>query len=137
MTEPTSAATASVVVPNVINTTLSGAGVIVFGVHTGLDYPTLIAGVVGGALALTYQEKANGWLRAFQVITAALFAGYSTPSLVGIAVSILGKWSLVDQQESTFGLRVCVSFITAYLTHGVLLPGIRQIGTAFLRKQAE
>jgi hypothetical protein len=136
MSEPVTTA-ASVVTTNVISTAVTGAGVIIYGVHTGLDYPTLIAGVIGGATALSYQEPSKPWIRAFQVITAALFAGYASPLFTGMLIALLGKWSLVDQKASAFGIGLCVAFVTAYLTHGVLLPGFRRVGNALIGKYSQ
>jgi hypothetical protein len=128
MTEPAT----SVIVTNVISTALTGAGIVILGVQTGLEYPTLIAGVLGGATALSYQEPTKVWIRAFQVITAALFAGYSAPVASAVLLTALNKLALVGKDSTDDGIVLCLAFVIAYLTHGVILPGLRKIGNAFV-----
>lgn len=121
MSEPVS----SVIAANVI-ATATGAGIIIFGVHTGLEYPTVIAGIAGGALALSYLPTANGFKRAMQVFSAALLAGYGAPFLTGILVFQLRKWGWIDTETPTQGGELVVAVILAFLAHGVILPGIQK-----------
>lgn len=120
MSEPVT----SVIAANVIASTV-GAGIVVFGIHTGLEYPTVIAGIAGGALALSYLETANHFKRALQVLSAALFAGYGAPFLTGIFVYQLRKWGWLEVETPTKGAELVVAVILAFLAHGVILPGIQ------------
>lgn len=117
-----------VISTSIVSTTITGAGIIILGFHTGLDYPTVIAGVAGGATALSGLDPAKPWKRAFEVITAALFAGYASPPVSSVVINLLGKWSLVDQKMSAQSIELIVAFLMGYMAHGVVLPGLRRIG---------
>lgn len=129
--------TVPVVAVNALSTLTTGVGVVLFGVHTGLDYPTLIAGVIGGATALSYLAPSKLLNRAFEIITAALLAGYSSPVLAQLLTYWLGKFDLVDKAAATpMALQLPVAFAVGYLAHGVLLPGLRKVGSVLMRRAA-
>lgn len=129
--------TVPVVAVNALSTLTTGVGVVIFGVHTGLDYPTLIAGVIGGATALSYLAPSKLLNRAFEIITAALLAGYSSPVLAQLLTYWLGKFDLVDKAAATpMALQLSVAFAVGYLAHGVLLPGLRKVGSVLMRRAA-
>lgn len=127
--------TVPVVAVNALSTLTTGVGVVIFGVQTGLDYPTLIAGVIGGATALSYLAPSKVLNRAFEIITAALLAGYSSPVLAQLLTYWLGKFDLADKAAATpMALQLSVAFVVGYLAHGVLLPGLRKIASVFMRR---
>jgi hypothetical protein len=127
--------TAPVIAINTVSTLTTGIGVVLFGVHTGLDYATLIAGVVGGATALSYLAPSKLIHRAFEVISAALLAGYSSPVLADVATHTLAKFDLMDKTvPAPIGLQLILAFSVGYIAHGVILPGLRKMGSAFVRR---
>jgi hypothetical protein len=122
---------------NLINTTVTSVGVVVFGIHTGLDYATLLAGVFGGGLALSYSEKSGLLARAGEVISASLFAGYTSPVFGEIAFNKLVKWELLaTTSNSQMGIQIAIAAVIGYTAHGLLLPGLRKILSARLRRTA-
>lgn len=121
----------------VIATTVTGAGVMLLGVNTGLDCPTLIAGVAGGATALSYAEPNKIWVRVFQVASAAIFAGYCAPVMAAITCSLINKMPLMEQKISCAGVELAVAFVIGYMTHGILLPGIRKLGSTFIGRYTQ
>lgn len=133
MTEPAT----SVIAANVITTAGVGAGIIVFGVHTGLEYPTVIAGIAGGAFALSFLESANAFKRAMQVFSAALLAGYGAPVITGILVYWLRKWEWVDVDNPLKGAELLVALLIAFLAHGVVLPGIQTFAKKLVGRYAQ
>lgn len=129
--------TVPAVAVNIISTSITGVGVVVFGVQTGLDYPTLLAGVLGGATALSYLETAGLFKRAFEVISASLLAGYTSPILADIGLHLLSRFDFIKYtSESRFALQVGIALVVGYMAHGVILPGLRKIGNAFVRRTA-
>ena len=129
--------TVPVVVANAVSTVTTGVGVVIFGVHTGLDYPTLLAGVLGGATALSYLEKAGLLHRAFEITSAALLAGYSSPVLAEISVHMFNKFDLVKEGNQMYmAVKLILAFPTGYLAHGVILPGLRKISLARIKRAA-
>lgn len=126
---------ASIVIGNAASVSLTGVSVVILGVQTGLEYPTLIAGVLGGATALSYLSPSSLWNRAFEIITASLLAGYCSPILTTLAGNILVKFSLVTELEKGIpGMELAIAFAVGYLAHGVLLPGLRKIASVFMRR---
>lgn len=118
-----------------LSTLTTGVSVVLFGVQTGLDYATLIAGVVGGATALSYLAPAKLVYRAFEVVTAALLAGYSSPVLADIITHTLVKFTVMEHTiPPSLGLQLVLAFSVGYTAHGVILPGLRKIGSAFVRR---
>lgn len=129
--------TVPIVAINLANTTITSMGVVVFGVHTGLDYPTLLAGVFGGALALSYMEKCGLVDRAIQVISASLFAGYVSPIAAEIVLHKLIAWELIAPSTDTkMGIQVALATLVGYTAHGIILPGLRKILKTRLRRAA-
>lgn len=127
--------TVPVVAVNTLSTLTTGIGVVLFGVQTGLDYATLIAGVVGGATALSYLAPSKLLTRAFEVVTAALIAGYSSPVLAGVVTHALAKFDLMDKVTMPpSGLQLILAFSVGYMAHGVILPGLRKIGSSYVRR---
>jgi len=117
------------------STLTTGVSVVLFGVQTGLDYATLIAGVVGGATALSYLAPAKLLHRAFEVVTAALLAGYSSPVLADVVTHALVKFALMEPSTpASLGLQLVLAFSVGYLAHGMILPGLRKIVSAFVRR---
>lgn len=115
----------------------TGVGVVVFGVHTGLDYPTLLAGIFGGATALSYLPPSKLLNRAFEVGSASLLAGYSSPVLAEVLTHTLSKLGLLEDNVSTpLGLQFVIAFGVGYLAHGIILPGLRKIGSAYIRRKS-
>lgn len=122
--------TTSVIATNTIGFLAGGTGVVILGVNTGLDYPTLIAGVAGGATALTYLQRSSWWKRALEVASASLLAGYASPFVASILNVILLKILPEGLDLPQGPTQVCTAFIIAYLAHGVLLPALRKIVAA-------
>jgi hypothetical protein len=126
-----------IVVANSLQTSITGVGVVILGAQTGLDYPTLIAGVLGGATALSYLEPSNLLKRAFEITTASLLAGYSSPVLANVVSHGLVKYNFVQEgMDTQAGMTLVTAFIVGYLAHGVLLPGLRKIASAFIRRNS-
>lgn len=127
--------TVPIVAVNALSTFTTGIGVIIFGVQTGLDYPTLLAGVIGGATALSYLAPSKLLNRAFEVITASLAAGYLSPIVSQILCYWLIRFEyLQDAGSVPLPLQLSVAFAIGYLAHGVILPGLRKIGLKLARK---
>jgi hypothetical protein len=129
MSEPAT----SVVLTNVAITSVTGAGVVILGVHTGLDYPTMIAGLAGGATALSYGEPGTPFKRACEVISASLLAGYISPAVALGLFKLAQKFNFVSVDDvAPQGLVLGTAFLVAYLAHGVLLPGFRKMVNALV-----
>lgn len=129
--------TVPVAIVSNVAASVGSAGVVIFGIHTGLDYPTLIAGVFGGAMALSYLEPSSAIKRAFEVLSASLFAGYSSPVSADILFGSLRKFGVISETAvSPYGLPLIVAFLTGYLAHGVILPGLRTVGAAIIRRHS-
>lgn len=122
---------------NLITTGVTSIGVVIFGVHTGLDYATLIAGVAGGATALSYREPANMFQRAAEVSSAALLAGYLAPGLASVLGAIIGKLPFVNEPIDGALLQLPLSWMIGYLAHGILLPGVRKMAGYWTRRYSE
>jgi hypothetical protein len=126
-----------VVVINTVSTSLTGIGIVVFGVQTGLDYPTLFMAVLGSALGVSYLKPANIYKRMFETATATGFAAYSAPLLVHILLHYLVKFDFAAPGiEPSIALSSVCAFIVGYLAHSTILPGLRKIGTSFFRRTA-
>lgn len=124
-----------VVLTNVVNTSVTGVGVVIFGMHTGLDYPTLLAGIFGGAFALQYLEKAGLAKRAFEVVSAAIIAGYFSPVVAGIVLHNLLKFDLIkDAADTKTGLQLSLAAVIGYVAHGVIFPGMLKLGKSYMRR---
>jgi hypothetical protein len=127
--------TIPVVAVNTLSTVTTGVGVVMFGVQTGLDYATLIAGVVGGATALSYLAPSKLLNRAFEVITAALLAGYLSPVLADVSMHLLHKFDFMQiTVPAPIGMQLFIAFFIGYTAHGVILPGLRKIGSTLVRR---
>lgn len=144
MTEPVSSAIAT----NVTAALVGGTGVVIFGVHTGLDYATLIAGVVGGTTALSYREPSTQpetvaemvftvLRRACEVMTAALLAGYCAPGAASVLAAGIGKLPYIETQVQGESLKLPVSWTIAFLAHYVILPGIRAFGKVIAKRYSK
>ena len=129
--------TVPVLATNIITTSISSAGVVVFGMHTGLDYPTLLAGILGGAFALSYSEKTGLVSRAFEVFSASLLAGYSSPVLAKVGLHLLTKYDfIVDADEVRVPSQAGIALMIGYLAHGGIFPGIRKLWDTLIRRTA-
>ncbi len=122
---------------NALSTSLTGVGIVILGVQTGLDYPTLFMAVLGSALGVSYLSPANMYKRVFETITATGFAAYSAPLLVQIVLHFLSKFDFVkpDLGPSIAFTAVC-AFVVGYLAHSTILPGLRKIVATRIRKTA-
>ncbi len=123
----------STVAVNVATASLSGAGVVIFGLQTGLDPQMLMAGFAGGASALSYSAPAKPLIGFFQVCTATILAGYASPFLTAFVAYNLHKWGLQPSEVPLTGAQLLTAFMVAYLAHGVL-PGIRKVASTLLRR---
>lgn len=133
MSEPVS----SVVAANVAATITTGVGVVIFGVHTGLDFVTLVIGLLGGGLALSYRKKANLLMRAVEVLSAALIAGWTAPVCALVLVAWLGKLPYIGVELPVTPVQFMLSLVIGYLAHGVILPGLRKFGELLTKKYAQ
>ncbi len=128
----------SIIIANAASVSLTGISVVILGVQTGLEYPTLIAGVLGGATALSYSAPSKLLNRAFEVVTASLLAGYSSPVLTAILINMLVKFNLITETDKGIsGMELAIAFAVGYLAHGVLLPGLRKVSSMFIRRAAD
>lgn len=125
-----------VVAANLLSTSVAGASVVLFGIQTGLDYPTLIAGVLGGATALSYLEPSKMTRRGFEVISASLLAGYSSPMLTKVVEHSLAKLDMLSETSPSSGLQLVIAFVVGYMAHGIILPGLRKIGASYIRRHS-
>src|SRR5690606_36901959 len=109
--------------------------VLIFGVNTGLDYATLIAGVAGSAAAEQYRDPTHKlWKRLLEVPSAAVMSAFMAPML-GIAAS--GAFNLlpfVAVQTAPYDFQVPLAAILGFLAHNVILPGIEKIGRFKIRR---
>lgn len=133
MSEPVS----SVAAANVAATITTGVGVVIFGVHTGLDFVTLVIGLLGGGLALSYRKKANLLMRAVEVLSAALIAGWTAPVCALVLVAWLGKLPYIGVELPVTPVQFMLSLVIGYLAHGVILPGLRKFGEFLTKKYAQ
>lgn len=99
------------------------AGLTLFGVSTGLDAATLLAGLFGALLAQSYGSKAPWWNRAFVTSVSAILAGYFTPAIV--------VWFAEPELRTVLKLPVAAVF--GLTVHGVLGPAVLK----FAAKKAE
>lgn len=91
--------------------------VTVAGVTTGMTYETLLAGLAGAFVAVSYLEAKSVWRRAWSLFTSTLLASYMAP-LVGHALS---HWFPEEMRfacvmAAAFGLGVCAqSVVPAFM----------------------
>lgn len=109
-------------------TVYTSAGVIIFGVYTGLDYATLIAGVCGGATALSYAEPTKPLRQFLVVLSAALLSGYSAPWMAPIGAAAINKIPFIEAHVTDRPLEIGLGFLIAFLAHGLILPSLLRIG---------
>lgn len=128
-------AIAPAVVVNTLTTSISGVGIVIFGVQTGLDYPTLIAGVIGAATALSYLQPASILRRSLEIISGCLFAGYSAPVFTHMLSHVLAKFDLIQSAtEPPAAMQLATAFLVGYMAHSVILPGLRKLGISITRR---
>lgn len=129
--------TAPVVLMNVATTAVTGTGIILFGVQLGLEYPILFAAVGGAAAGLSALEQSSIWKRVYQTTTAAIFSGYAAPLFAHIIVHYLIKFDYLNEgTEPPMGVQATCAFLIGYMAHSTILPGLRKISSAFLRRSA-
>jgi hypothetical protein len=88
-------------------------------------------------MALSYLEPSSHLKRAFEVVSASLFAGYSSPVSATIAFGTFQKVGVISETSTApEGLPLVIAFITGYLAHGVILPGLRTVGAALVRRHS-
>lgn len=122
-------------IPAIATSVSTSLSVVIFGVDTGLQYAILIAGIFGGTTALSYLEPGKPFKQACDVISASLFAGYTSPATAGMLTHGLIKATLLAPGTITPpGLELALAFLIAFLAHGVLLPGIRKVLSAMFRR---
>lgn len=85
----------------------------------GVNAIALIAGLMGGLVAIAMSEKVISFRSALsQVITAATFSGYGT--------EMLAKWWGLDSNPSVCGLiGLCLGICGMYVARGVIRIGKR------------
>lgn len=129
---------ASVVINTVTVSVVGGTSIVILGVHTGLDYPTMIAALAGAVSALSYLDPGKPFRRALEVFTGALSSAYLSPIFAGLFLPLLKKFGFVDQSmEAPQGLQLGMAFLTAYLAQGVILPGIRTVMTKVVGRYSQ
>ena len=126
-----------VVVVNTVSTSLTGVGIVILGVQTGLDYPTLFMAVLGSALGVSYLSPANIYKRMFETITATGFAAYAAPLIVHLIIHFLVKFDFAPPDLGpSIALTAVSAFVIGYLAHSTILPGLRKIVTTRMGKAA-
>lgn len=115
--------TVPAVAVNITSAIVGSVGVTIFGIQTGLDYPTIIAGFFGGALALSYRTPAKAWVRFIEVVSAAILAGYFSPVFAEPITHFLQKKDILPVKSGNHqGIQLCLAIAIAFLAHNLLLP---------------
>jgi len=99
------------------------AGLTIFGVSTGLDAATLLAGLAGALWAQSYQEPAAWWKRCLITVLSAVIAGYLAPAI--------SAW--VNDHEIKSVLKLPFAVLVGLTAHKVLGPAALR----FAAKKAE
>ena len=116
MPEPTASTVAAV--------TLTGTGLTLFGIATGLHPMLLLAGLAGGWWALSYQNDPMPLLRRCSTLgISALAAGWITPPAVAGTVS--AGW--LGPNATGEILQYPGALIVGLLAHAVLGPALMKL----------
>lgn len=113
-------------------TLTSSAGVMIFGISTGLDATCLLTGLFGGAVALSHSPKMAPWQRLISLPNAALTAGYLAPWLTEFVVS-----SMNIPQDKGVKLIPFVAFAVGFSSHSIILPALHKISKKLISERVE
>lgn len=94
------------------------------GSFLGVKYASVIAGLAGGIVSLTYLRNLTKWQAALAVITGAAVAGYGTPLAVHFVSYFFGSVSI--EAESS------LAFLLGLISMNVV-PGIMRLSEIFKR----
>lgn len=85
----------------------------------GISAIALVAGLIGGFIAITMSEKETSFRNAVsQIITAAAFSGYGT--------EWVSKWFRLDFTPSIYGIiGLCLGICGMYVARGIIKIGKR------------
>lgn len=127
----------SVAMINTMTTSVTGIGIAICGIHTGLDYAVLFPAIAGSAFGVTYLKPSSKLKRAMQTISASLLAGYASPILAHVVTNALIKLSLLKESiDPPTAMQALLAFTVGWSAHSVIFPGMRKIGLAYTRKIA-
>lgn len=76
--------------PDVATAAITAGAVTIGGVVTGLEYATLLAGLAGGLVSLSFLPPMTIWRRIWTPVTATLTAGYTAPLVTHYIDSPIG-----------------------------------------------
>lgn len=120
-------------VTSVITGTLApSAGVVIFGISTGLDATCLLTGLFGGAVALSHSPKMLPWQRLISLPNAALTAGYLAPWLTEFVIS-----SMNIAEDKGVKLIPFVSFAVGFSAHTIILPALHKLSKKLISERVE
>jgi hypothetical protein len=105
------------------------AGLTVFGVSTGLDPATLVAGFAGGAWAQSYHPPATWWKRVSLTLMSAVISGYLSP----VAAAAIMYFSKDRGGLPLAVLQLPTAVLVGLTAHRVLGPAVMR----FAAKKAE
>lgn len=123
MPEPATASTTAALA-------ITGAGLSVFGLATGMHPEFLVAGCTGALWALSYQEPQPLLRRATVTTMSALLAAYLTP--LSVAVLQIGNW-LPGAVELDL-LQMPVALFIGFIAHRKLGPAINKTADLLLEQ---
>lgn len=115
--------------PSATSAGIAATGLTFFGIATGLDPATLIAGFAGGVWAQSYTPTMAIWRRIPLIVSASVLAGYLSPATSALIMSFgdAGGAFTLDV------LKLPVAVLIGLTSHRVLGPAIMRIA----QKKAE
>lgn len=111
--------------PNATSVAAAAAGLSLFGVATGLDPATLIAGFAGGIWGQSYHPPTAIWRRLIVVIMASIIAGYLAPAAALGAVALVPVAAAGALPLSAMQLPAAV--LIGLTSHRVLGPAVMRL----------
>lgn len=102
---------------------ITGAGITILGVSTGLQPDIMLAGFAGGLWALSYQPPWPPLRRLSATLGSAIIAGYTTP----LVVALVRSTPVWPSEISRDLVQSTVALIIGLVSHQVLGPAILRI----------
>jgi hypothetical protein len=111
---------------------VTGAGITILGISTGLQPDIMLAGFSGGLWAQYSQEPAPLFRRLLATLGASVVAGYMTPFLVAMV-----RASDALPPDARDMVMMPVAMIVGLLSHKVIGPAILRIAARRIEQEAD
>jgi hypothetical protein len=106
---------------------ISGSTIYLAGSFFGLEYESMIAGCLGGFIALGFMQAGNRWHAVSMVLTSAILAGFVTPIAAAFAVAHFPELAGLAPESVRLAC-ACLIGIGAHTTVPIFLRLLRAIG---------